>query len=148
MAHHFVNETDSRLGSKSVLLTHRLWNGRRRGLLRELWGNATHTLSNTGRNVLKCLLPTYLPTHLSKSMEQIPSWEANRFSASQEILCTLRNPKIHYDMHERPPHVTGSTQSMPPHPTSLILYSHLRLGLPSGLLPSGLPTKTLYALLL
>ena len=39
-------------------------------------------------------------------------------------------------------------QSIYPHPTSwrsiLILSTHLCLGLPSGLLPSGLPTKTLY----
>ena len=35
-----------------------------------------------------------------------------------------------------------------PHPTSwrsiLILSTHLHLGLPSGLVPSGFPTKTLY----
>ena len=39
-------------------------------------------------------------------------------------------------------------QSIYPHPTSwrsiLILSTHLRLGLPCGLFPSGFPTKTLY----
>ena len=39
-------------------------------------------------------------------------------------------------------------QSIYPHPTSwrsiLILSTQLRLGLPSGLFPSGFPTKTLY----
>ena len=41
-----------------------------------------------------------------------------------------------------------SIQSIPPHGTSwrsiLVLSFHLRLGLPSGLFPSGFPTKTLY----
>jgi hypothetical protein len=40
-------------------------------------------------------------------------------------------------------------QSIYPHPTSwrsiLILSTHQRLGLPSGLLPSGFPSNTLYA---
>ena len=43
---------------------------------------------------------------------------------------------------------TSPIQSIYPHPTSwkyiLILSTHLCLGLPSGLLPSGFPTKTLY----
>ena len=46
----------------------------------------------------------------------------------------------------------SSIQPIPPHPTSwrpiLILYSHLRLGLPRGLRPSGFPTKTLFTPLL
>ena len=42
----------------------------------------------------------------------------------------------------------GPIQFTYPHPTSwrsiLILSTHLHLGLPSGLLPSGFPTTTLY----
>jgi len=45
----------------------------------------------------------------------------------------------------------SSIQSIPPHPTSwrsiLILSSHLRLGLPSGLFPSGFRTKTVYTII-
>ena len=46
----------------------------------------------------------------------------------------------------------SSIQPIPPFPTSskfiLILSTHLRLGLPSGLFPSGFPTKNLYTSLL
>ena len=83
---------------------------------------------------------------LTYSMEQNPSWEANRFSASQEIPRILWNPKVHYRIHKCPPLVPILSQIDPfhiPHPISwrfiLILSSHLHLGLPSGLHPSGFP---------
>jgi len=39
-------------------------------------------------------------------MVQSPSWEANWFAASQEIPRILRNPKVHYRTHKRPPPVS------------------------------------------
>jgi hypothetical protein len=73
--------------------------------------------------------------------------------ARQEIPCILWNPKVHYCI--RPPSVHILTQitavHAPPNPTSwrsiLILSSYLCLDLPSVLVPSGLPTKLLYAAL-
>jgi hypothetical protein len=93
------------------------------------------------------------PYVLTYSMEQSPSWEANRFAASQEIPHILLNQKIRYRIH-RARHLSLSwaspIQSIPPHPTSwrsiLILSSHLRLGHPSGLFPPGFLTKILYML--
>ena len=53
------------------------------------------------------------------SMEQSPSWEANRFQASQEIPRILRNPKFHYHIHKcLPLSLASSIQSLPPHPAS------------------------------
>ena len=84
-------------------------------------------------------------------MQHNPSWEANRFSASQEILRILWKPKVHYRTHKCPPTVPVLSQLYPVHnPTShflksvVILFFHLSLGLPSILFLSGFPTKTLY----
>jgi hypothetical protein len=44
-------------------------------------------------------------------MEQSPSWEANRFSASQEIPRVLWNPKVHYSTHKSPPPVLKNVVS-------------------------------------
>ena len=68
-------------------------------------------------------------------MEQSPSWEANRFSASQEIPWILWNPKVHYRIHKCLPPVPilsylDSVHALPIYvKINLILYSHLHLSL-------------------
>ena len=104
-----------------------------------------HVLSIVNcRNSITYLLLTY-------SMEQSPSWAANRSSASQEIPRILWNLKVNYRTHKWPSPVPILSHIYPgqvPHTTSwrsiLILSSNLRLGLPSDLFPSGFPTKPLY----
>jgi hypothetical protein len=81
------------------------------------------------------------------------SWKATLFAASQEIPRISPNPKVHYRTHKRPPPVSILGQPNPvhiPHPwrSILILSTHLRLDLTSGLFPSGFPAKTLYLLTL
>jgi hypothetical protein len=48
-------------------------------------------------------------------MEHSPSWEVNRFSTSQEISRTLRNPKVHHRIHKSPLPVTFLIHINPVH---------------------------------
>ena len=75
-------------------------------------------------------------------MEQSPSWEADQFSASQEIPCILWNPKVNYRIYKSPPPIPILSQINLIHASPsnflkihLILSSHLCLGLTSGLPP-------------
>ena len=96
---------------------------------------------------LLLLLLTYLLTPWSRVLLEKLTGSA----ASQEIPRNLWNPKVHGRIHKYLPPVRILIQLDPVHTPSshflkihLNLSSHLRLGLPSGLFPSGFPTKTLY----
>ena len=87
-------------------------------------------------------------------MEQSPSIEANRSSASQEILRILWNTKVHHLIYKSLSPVPILCQIDPVYAPNKPLKIHFNIILPSKpgsfkfLIPSGFPTKYLYALLL
>ena len=86
--------------------------------------------------LMSCSLPVKdgIILLLTYSVEQSPFWEANRFSAYQEIPHILWNPKVHYRIHKCPPPVPVLSQLDPVRtPTSHFLKTN------AG--PSIYPTK-------
>jgi len=93
--------------------------------------------------------PIKLKVHLRyglniSSMKQNPSWEANNYTAGPAISCIQSKLEVHYCAHNclalipilsqmNPTHTLRSSRR--PH---IILSSHLHLGLPNGVIPSGL----------
>jgi hypothetical protein len=83
----------------------------------------------------KTIFTPFLLTELS------PSWQAANCAATRELSSILWNPKVHHRVHKSPPLVPILSQIDPVHISShpislrsiLILSTHLRLGLPSGL---------------
>jgi hypothetical protein len=83
----------------------------------------------------------------TNSMELSPSRKATSRLATQEFITILWNPKVPLQ-EASTGSFTGSDEPNPYHHVSiLILYYHLRLGLPSGLFVSSFPSKMLYSYL-
>ena len=86
-------------------------------------------------------------------MKQSPSWDAKRPTAIRVLPNIFCNPQFHYRTHSRPLSIAILSHISSAHASSssnvlkfhLILFSHLRLGLPSCLFPWGLPPRTQYA---
>jgi hypothetical protein len=89
-------------------------------------------------------------SHLLTSWSRVLFEKLTGMQLVKKFPAFLWNPKFLYRTHNCPPSVPILSQ-LHPVPTTpsnfwrsiLILSSHLRLGLPNGLFPSGFPTNTL-----
>jgi len=112
-----------------------------------LWGYSTVCLlaEKYTSNPVAALL-TYLLTPWCRVLETLTGLQLFKkfpaFHGTRRFITALTSVR-HLSLSWASP-----IQSVYPHPTSwrsnLILSTHLCLGLPSGLLPSGFPSKTLY----
>jgi hypothetical protein len=100
---------------------------------------------------VRCAVPVYyLLNYLhTYSLTEPSSWGAANCAATRELSSILWNSKVQYRVYKSLPVVPILSHINPIHTTSshpislrsiLILSTHLSLGLPSGLVPSGFPT--------
>jgi hypothetical protein len=91
----------------------------------------------------------YTIRRLYSLTELSPSWGTANCAATQNLPSILWNPKVQYRVHKSPPLFPILSHINPIHTipsylrSILILSTHLRLGLPSGLFPFGFPTNIL-----
>jgi hypothetical protein len=99
----------NRLKVKAILFAVSKWTGER---------GSESNLNNTQKNGSRfCTYSAALKTisYLTNYMRQNPSWEADRFSASQEISRIVWNPEIQYRIYKSPQPVPILTQENPVH---------------------------------
>jgi hypothetical protein len=97
---------------------------------RLIWSSLSHPYGPRTEHLHSLIQSITLQSELTNSMEQRPSWEANSFSASQEIPRILWNPEGHYSIHKSPPPVSILSQLNPVHAPSHVLKTYFNIILP------------------